>query len=413
MASLFKRKNRYWIAYYVEDQQVRRSLGTDNPRIAKARKRQIEYELSLGDLHLATKLKVTAVVAAFCQHLQVTRTFKSWKNDVSRLRVFFGPICDELKPRVGGPPPSNGKTRKQPHDKYAAVHVTAELLEDISPERINRFIADRVAKNAWAPKSVNAMRQVLNQLFNFAIKHYGFRSRDRRYPNPATAVDRMREPAPQIRFLTGKQIEQQLAVLDELTQLQAMVAMYIYAGLRREEALWLTHEDVDLDARLLRVRAKTVDGDSWQPKTKRNRAVPISNALFAVLSDFNRAVTCPWYFPSPRGKHWSPDNFSRDLRAINGEHNLDWTCLDFRHTFGSQLAQKGESLYKIATLMGNSPDICRRHYAALVPEQMHDTVEFADNENERSDMKGMLEQILTRLDRQAVEKVQEQLRLVE
>lgn len=37
---------------------------------------------------------------------------------------------------------------------------------------------------------------------------------------------------------------------------------------------------------------------------------------------------------------------------------------------------KGESLFKISELMGNSPDICRRHYAALTPELMRDTVEF-------------------------------------
>jgi len=53
-----------------------------------------------------------------------------------------------------------------------------------------------------------------------------------------------------------------------------------------------------------------------------------------------------------------------------------WSCLDFRHTFGSQLAQKGESLYKILELMGNSPEICRKHYAALIPERMRDVVEF-------------------------------------
>jgi len=50
--------------------------------------------------------------------------------------------------------------------------------------------------------------------------------------------------------------------------------------------------------------------------------------------------------------------------------------LDFRHTFGSQLAMKGESLYKISKLMGNSPEICSRHYAALIPEEMGDSVEF-------------------------------------
>jgi hypothetical protein len=34
-----------------------------------------------------------------------------------------------------------------------------------------------------------------------------------------------------------------------------------------------------------------------------------------------------------------------------------------------------ESLYKIATLMGNSPEICRRHYAALVPNELTGSVE--------------------------------------
>jgi len=38
--------------------------------------------------------------------------------------------------------------------------------------------------------------------------------------------------------------------------------------------------------------------------------------------------------------------------------------------------EEWESLYKISALMGNSPDVCRRHYAALIPEQMRDTVEF-------------------------------------
>ncbi|MBK8268759.1 MAG: site-specific integrase [Planctomycetes bacterium] len=83
-----------------------------------------------------------------------------------------------------------------------------------------------------------------------------------------------------------------------------------------------------------------------------------------------------WFFPSPKGKRWHPGNSSQDLRKVNKAFGLDWGCLDFRHTFGSQLAQKGESLFKISTLMGNSPAICQRHYAALIPETMHETVEF-------------------------------------
>lgn len=51
-------------------------------------------------------------------------------------------------------------------------------------------------------------------------------------------------------------------------------------------------------------------------------------------------------------------------------------CPDYRHTFGSHLAMKGESLYKISKLMGNSPEICRHHYAALTPEELTSTVKF-------------------------------------
>ena len=159
-----------------------------------------------------------------------------------------------------------------------------------------------------------------------------------------------------------------------------MVATLIYAGPRREAVLWLTPEDVDLERRLLHIRAKKIAGESWQPKTKRNRVVPVSSALHAILSAYEPPTEGPWFFPSPRGCRWNPDNFSQTLREINNAHDMAWSCLDFRHTFGSLLAQKGVSIYRIAELMGNSPEICRRHYAALVPEKMHDVVEFGEHD---------------------------------
>ena len=183
-----------------------------------------------------------------------------------------------------------------------------------------------------------------------------------------------------------------------------MVATYIYAGLRREAGTWLRREDVDLDKRLIRVQAKTVDEEYWQPKTKKNRVVPISKALHEILSAYNPPHDCLWFFPSPTGKRWNPDNFSQDLRKINKKNGLDWGCLEYRHTFGSHLAIKGESLYKISTLMGNSPGICRKHYAALIPEEMADVVEFsrsrdADPESPDDDsVKAVLELVLKKLD---------------
>ena len=96
---------------------------------------------------------------------------------------------------------------------------------------------------------------------------------------------------------------------------------------------------------LIRVRAKSANGESWQPKTKVNRAIPISGVLRQYLDQYTpRLSEGNWYFRSPAGKRWDSDNFSRDLREANQQTGLQWACLDHGHTFGSQLATKGESL---------------------------------------------------------------------
>ena len=104
--------------------------------------------------------------------------------------------------------------------------------------------------------------------------------------------------------------------------------------------------------------------------------------LFGETERVLQSCTDGQRLPRPKGKHYDPDNFSSDLREANKKAGLEWTCLDFRHTFGSHLAMKGESLYKISALMGNSPEICRRHYAALIPEAMADSVEFTPEKNQ-------------------------------
>lgn len=207
-------------------------------------------------------------------------------------------------------------------------------------------------------------------------------------------------------YQTLPQIDEQLKALRFKPQMQTMVSVLIYAGLRREELLWLTLHDVSLSRRhggygLIHVRAKTIDGRSWQPKTAANRSVPISRAMREHMDRYTLPKTTHpdeqawaaawgdgWFFPSPGsrwdnsgaiGGWWDPDNFSRDLREANKDAGLQWSCLDYRHTFGTQLAQNGVSLFKISKLMGNSPEICRRHYASLVPEAMHGEVDFQGN----------------------------------
>ena len=74
MASVYKRGNNFWISYYVNNKQIKKSLGTSNERVARSKHKKLEYDLALGDLHIATKLPLPAILEAFRKELMATRT---------------------------------------------------------------------------------------------------------------------------------------------------------------------------------------------------------------------------------------------------------------------------------------------------------------------------------------------------
>ncbi len=390
MACLIKRNDTYYLQWRIGKKIKRISLGTSSLQIAKEKLRQFESAQYRGeDNPLPTKTLLTEIVAKYVEHIRNIKTEKSAQTDVYYLRQMFGEICPALQinsrkrsVRAMKRPPKEGQDKRF---KMSTIEVA--YLEQITTADISSFITSHVRSRGLAPKTANRYREIINRLFNWSIQEQGIRMPGN--VNPVSKVSKYKEKASQIRFLTLAQIDEQLRALQDHPQLQIMVTMYIYAGLRREEALWLTFDDVDLKAGpygMIRIRAKTIKCDSWQPKTGKNRAVPISSTLRYYLDRYKPKITPErWYFPSPEGKKYDPDNFSRDLRNANKMVGLEWTCLDFRHTFGSQLAMKGESLYKISALMGNSPEICRMHYAALIPEALTDSVEFVkiDNRNKQ------------------------------
>lgn len=100
MASIFQRgkQRTWWIKYYVDGRQVYHTLGTKDSRVAKRIKRQIEGEEAKGDLQAPSKIPLPSFLEDFCRFLATTQTPKSYSADVSILRVFFGPVCQALKP---------------------------------------------------------------------------------------------------------------------------------------------------------------------------------------------------------------------------------------------------------------------------------------------------------------------------
>lgn len=270
----------------------------------------------------------------YAAHQAARKTHKSWQNDRS--------ILLRVMPRLPAV-----------LDEVRAVHVEDVLLEWAAAGR--------------APKTLNRAREVVHTLFAWLVR------REELQKNPIDRVEKRPEPAPIITYLDSADISALLDVF-EGNALAPVVSVLVFAGLRRSEACWLRADDYDRGRELLAIRRKVIGGETWEPKTKRNRVVPVSARLAEVLHQVEPHGG--WLLASPRGKRWDPDNLSTRFRRKVRAAGLPWRIADLRHTFGTHLVRRGVSLPKVAALMGNSPEIVRRHYAHVTTEDLHQDVAF-------------------------------------
>jgi hypothetical protein len=224
MAHLFKRNRNYYIKFYLAGKQKEKALGTDVYQIALEKKRQFETAHARGEELLGpTKTPLPEILAAYVKHIRTVKTAKSAQTDIYYLRDTFGPICDELKitSRKGGEQCRKRKVAGEQDRRRKAPVIEAQYLEQIATPQLVNFIAAQVNRRGLAAKTANRYREILTRLFNWAMQQQGVRMPSDK--NPAAKVERYKERAPEIRFLTLAQIDEQLAALAERPQLQAMV----------------------------------------------------------------------------------------------------------------------------------------------------------------------------------------------
>lgn len=366
----------WWIQFREEGRRVRESLKTTNRKVAEDLRLRRQLELGQKRLGLVPAGLVPAssalpaggpvtpdvlavpvgaarpaaatdpagkplaeVRAEYVAWSKAHKRAKTIRNDCSRLDAFFATVPGVALPAVR----------------------TAD---------VERYLTS-LAGGGRSPATLMRNREILHAFWRWALRQ-GYVTE-----NVVAAIPRPRIPERDPVFLSLAQVDELLAAVAG-TAVEGPVATAVFAGLRREELCWLTWADLELDRQpaILRVRSKVVDGEAWQPKTKRDRKVPVSPRLLAVLQRIERRRGVPWLLASPEGCRWDPDNLGRAFRAVTQAAGLPWNLLQLRHTFGSQLARKGVSLLKIARLMGNSPLIASKHYINLVPEEMVDEVAF-------------------------------------
>lgn len=189
------------------------------------------------------------------------------------------------------------------------------------------------------------------------------------------------EITPRVAYLRP---EQWRRLLDKVrgTRRAALYALGCLAGLRLEEVLNLrTH--VDLDFQGNRVRIQPREGEyEWSPKGWRGvRDIPMSPELRAILEEHVRIGYAGERYlilstaedrPIPhtsRIQRWARDDFTA-AGLTYGRDSEGLTFHSLRHTFASWAVQEGESLLKVAKLMGDRAEMVEEVYGHLGPTDL-------------------------------------------
>lgn len=150
--------------------------------------------------------------------------------------------------------------------------------------------------------------------------------------------------------------------------LTPMVRLSLHTGLRKGELFALNWASIDIDLRLLTVRAKTAKADM-------RREIPLNDDAMEILKNW-RAQTkqeVGLVFPSPLGGMF--DNVQKSWAAALKEAKIEgFVWHDLRHTFASNLVMKGKDLNSVRELLGHKDIKMTLRYAHLAPGHKADVV---------------------------------------
>ena len=223
--------------------------------------------------------------------------------------------------------------------------------------------AERMGRSGWSRQTVNNCLKDNKAIWNRGIRE-GWLSG----PNPVVTVERFDIPRRKPTFHTEEELLRLLEVAEgKGRNLYWAVLLMGWAGLRKNEMVHLRWDNLDFNpnAPIIRIRAT----DDFHIKTNEERDVPMHRRIYDALRPHANEEGYVFESGQPsEGKHRYRFDPRRSLRHALKEAGLgaEDPFQKLRRTFGSLLAQRGVSLFKIAKWMGHGVQVCEKHYAVCL-----------------------------------------------
>jgi integrase len=245
-------------------------------------------------------------------------------------------------------------------------------LADVEPGDVRRYVL-WLERRGLSSASIVSYLTPLRAMFATALEDGVLRS------SPCVGVrvnirrdDQDDEAEPEATAMTRAQLA---AVLGEVPDgWRLFFELLAKTGLRVSEALGLDWQDVDFDARMLRVRRQYYRGTVKRLKTRTGRRdLPISpglaRALWTARPADPRDQAGP-VFRTRNGTRYLDRNVRRILDPATSRAGAPWVSFHtFRHTCASMLFAGGKNIKQVSEWLGHTdPAFTLRTYVHLMDE---------------------------------------------
>jgi integrase len=298
----------------------------------------------------------------FCARLAEGKVDDTEMNSEEKTDSESGPKLSDLAEQARAYAVANKSPKTLEREQTAFQRLILELgdlrLEDVTAARMEEYKVARL--RTVSPETVNIEIRILNTALSQALA-LGWIT----HPTHRFKQIRRHDPEPP-QWLSMEQIDRLLRVCrpDHLR----FVVFLLNTGCRRNEALGMTWEDIDLRRRQVVVR-------STIGKMGKRRTIPINAALMTLLLEW----------PEPHSGRlfpkFGPDQITMAFRRLREAAGLPKgiSIHSLRATFACHLIEKGVDIYTVSKLLGHSSvKVTERHYLALDPQHLQDAVNRID-----------------------------------
>ncbi len=252
-------------------------------------------------------------------------------------------------------------------------HAKITKIEEVTEDNVRAFFFNGRIERKWQSSSYLTYYKSLVVFFRWCIKEK-YLSR-----NPVSDI-----PIPKLekKFPPKLTKQEALRLLEVAYNLpysnkflrqrnQAILAMFLFAGLRKGELTQLKYADVDIENLTIFVRLG---------KGNRDRRIPMSvtlaNSLRSYTDERKRLCkTCPEFFVSfTENKGFSDMGIKRLISLVRQTSGIEFTAHRLRHTFATLMLEGGCDIYSLSKMMGHSDIKTTTIYLAASPEHLRSQI---------------------------------------